>query len=141
MNIFKKILFILLNILMIPVALIATAGITWYMLPALKTINVGLWIGSIISEQAIFWITIISVILLLVLFVVDKIFDKSLSARTKNFFIHSYTWLSALLAIVLSTLTFIFAEIEVTTFTLTNTRKIGIGICFSFILTKNIKSS
>ena len=102
MKVFKMIMLILSNILTIPLAAVMTCGAIWYTLPNFALTKVGLFISSHLSGTVIFWITISAAITFLLLLILQKIFDKTVGARFKNFFIHLNSWLIALLAIVLS---------------------------------------
>lgn len=130
MKTFKWILFTLMNILSIPLSAIVALGACWYTLPMMKTTIIGTSILKVLTEPALFWITISSGVLLAIFFILSKIFDRNSKAKFKNFFVHFDTWFIAIAAIALSTATFILAEIEVTTFELSTTRKIGIGVSF-----------
>lgn len=130
MKAFKQILFLLLNILLIPISILTTFCVVWYILPTIQTTVIGIEILKIFSQQAMFWIAIASGILFLTFNILIRIFDRGRKAKTKNFFIHTNTWIMTIVAIALSITTFILAEIEVTTFQLTATRKICIGVSF-----------
>ena len=130
MKVFRSILLMLANILILPLAIALTAGIVWYSLPALQVSVIGNWLLSFLTPTAIFWITIGSAIGFTLLYVLIKIFGKYQKAKVKNFFLHLTTWLMALVAIALSVATFVMVEVKVTEFELTNLRKIGIGVSF-----------
>lgn len=130
MKVFRAILLMLANILILPLAIMLTTGIVWYSLPALQVSVIGNWLLSFLTPTAIFWITIGSAIGFTLLYVLIKIFGKYQKAKVKNFFLHLTTWLMALVAIALSVATFVMVEVKVTEFELTNLRKIGIGVSF-----------
>ena len=130
MKVFRLILLMLANILILPLAILLTAGIVWYSLPALQVSVIGNWLLSFLTPTAIFWITIGSAIGFTLLYVLIKIFGKYQKAKVKNFFLHLTTWLMALVAIALSVATFVMVEVKVTEFELTNLRKIGIWVSF-----------
>ena len=134
MKIFLKILFLSLNIVNIGLSALASCGAIWYTLPEIQKTKIGTFVLQYLTPQAIFWITIASASCLILFYVLDKIFDKYLNAKCKNFFTHFNTWLIALIAIGLSVTTFILAKVEVTAFELTATRKIEIGVCFILLL-------
>lgn len=134
MKVFKNILFMILNILNIPIAALTTVGVIYYSLPMFKTTVIGKWLLSFISPTAIFWITIGCAIAFVVITLLDKIFNSKNNSKLKNFLIHMQTWLIAIIAIALSVVTFALAEINVVDFELTTTRKIGIGVSFFLLL-------
>lgn len=141
MKVFRSILLMLANILILPLAIALTAGIVWYSLPALQVSVIGNWLLSFLTPTAIFWITIGSAIGFTLLYVLIKIFGKYQKAKVRNFFVHLTTWLIALVAIALSVATFVMVEVKVTEFELTNLRKIGIGVSFVLLFIFYIFSS
>ena len=141
MKVFRSILLMLANILILPLAIALTTGIVWYSLPALQVSVIGNWLLSFLTPTAIFWITIGSAIGFTLLYVLIKIFGKYQKAKVKNFFLHLTTWLMALVAIALSVATFVMVEVKVTEFELTNLRKIGIGVSFVLLFIFYIFSS
>lgn len=130
MKTFRAILLMLTNILILPLAIVLTAGIVWYSLPAIQVSVIGNWLLSFLTPTAIFWITIGSAIGFTLLYVLTKIFSKYQKAKIKNFFIHLTTWLMALVAIALSVATFALVDIKGTEVDIGNVRKIGIGVSF-----------
>lgn len=130
MKVFRSILLMLANILILPLAILLTAGIVWYSLPALQVSVIGNWLLSFLTPTAIFWITIASAIGFTLLYVLIKIFGKYQKAKVKNFFLHLTTWLMALVAIALSVATFALVDIKGTEVDIGNVRKIGIGVSF-----------
>lgn len=134
MKIFLKILFLLLNMVNIGLSALSGCGAIWYTLPEIQKTKIGTFVLQYLTPQSIFWITVVSASFLILFYLVDKIFDRYLSAKCRNFFTHFNTWLIALIAIGLSITTFILAKVEVTAFELTTTRKIEIGVCFVLLL-------
>lgn len=130
MKVFRAILLMLANILILPLSITLTAGIVWYSLPALQVSVIGNWLLSFLTPTAIFWITIGSAIGFTLLYVLIKIFGKYQKAKVKNFFLHLTTWLMALVAIALSVATFALVDIKGTELEIGNARKIGIGVSF-----------
>lgn len=130
MKVFRAILLMLANILILPLAIALTTGIVWYSLPAIQVSVIGNWLLSFLTPTAIFWITIGSAIGFTLLYVLTKIFSKYQKAKIKNFFIHLTTWLMALVAIALSVATFALVDIKGTEVDIGNVRKIGIGVSF-----------
>lgn len=141
MKVFRAILLMLANILILPLSIALTTGIVWYSLPAIQVSVIGNWLLSFLTPTAIFWITIGSAIGFTLLYVLIKIFGKYQKAKVKNFFLHLTTWLMALVAIALSVATFVMVEVKVTEFELTNLRKIGIGVSFVLLFIFYIFSS
>ena len=141
MKVFRNIMLILVNILLIPLCLLASAGVIWYVLPMLATTSIGTFVLTYLSNTAIFWITIGSAILSIALLVIEKIFGKSLKARTKNFFTHLNTWLIALVCGGLSIATFIMVNPLVANEVIISVpKKIGIGIGLLLLIVFNIFS-
>lgn len=130
MKVFRAILLMLANILILPLAIALTTGIVWYSLPAIQVSVIGNWLLSFLTPTAIFWITIGSAIGFTLLYVLIKIFGKYQKAKVKNFFLHLTTWLMALVAIALSVATFALVDIKGTELEIGNVRKIGIGVSF-----------
>ena len=130
MKVFRSILLMLANILILPLAILLTAGIVWYSLSALQVSVIGNWLLSFLTPTAIFWITIGSAIGFTLLYILIKIFGKYQKAKVKNFFLHLTTWLMALVAIALSVATFALVDIKGTEVDIGNVRKIGIGVSF-----------
>lgn len=127
-KLWKSILLILVNIVSIPLSLLATAGIIWYTLPALKLTIIGKAILSVLSPTVVFWITIVSAVLCTVLYIIQGIFNKNLSSKLKNLFIHINTWAIAIVATGLSIATFILVNPLVgKEIAITVPRKISIG--------------
>lgn len=142
MKIFRNIMLILVNILLIPSCLLTTFGIIWYVLPMLATTSIGTFVLKYLSTTAIFWITIGSGIISVALLVVEKIFGKSLRARTKNFFTHLNTWLIALVSGGLAIATFVMVNPLIANEVIISIpKKIGIGIGLSALIVFNIFSS
>lgn len=141
MKVFRAILLMLANILILPLSITLTAGIVWYSLPALQVSVIGNWLLSFLTPTAIFWITIGSAIGFTLLYVLIKIFGKYQKAKVKNFFLHLTTWLMALVAIALSVATFALVDIKGTELEIGNARKIGIGVSFVLLFIFYIFSS
>lgn len=70
------------------------------------------------------------------------IFDKTISARFKNFFIHLNTWLMCLLAIGLSIATFIMVNpLVAEKVTINIPRKVGIGVLLGCLVLHHLFSN
>lgn len=142
MKVFKMIMLILSNILTIPLAAVMTCGAIWYTLPNFALTKVGLFISSHLSGTVIFWITISAAVTFLLLLILQKIFDKTVGARFKNFFIHLNSWLIALLAIVLSVYTFVTINpLVANELVISVPRKISIGVIIGILVLYHIFST
>ena len=132
---FKKILMIILSILMIPLGAISAIGISWYTLPTMASTSLGIWLLSNISTTAIFWLTLVSTILYIVFAIMQKIFNRDMSAKIRNLFIYLDTWLIAGIILALSLYTFIVVNpLLSNSVSIDITRKIGIGVCVALLL-------
>lgn len=143
MKTFKKILTIISNILLLPISLLTIFGCIWYLLPAIKTTQIGdLIYGFGITDKIMFWTTIICASAFLVLIIVQMIFGKLLPAKFKNFFIHLNTWLMCLLAIGLSVATFIMVNpLVAEKVTINIPRKVGIGLLLGCLILHHLFSN
>lgn len=143
MKTFKNILLILSNILLLPISLFTVFGGVWYLLPAIKETIIGEFIfGLGITDKILFWTIIISASLFLIITIVTMIFDKTISARFKNFFIHLNTWLMCLLAIGLSIATFIMVNpLVAEKVTINIPRKVGIGVLLGCLVLHHLFSN
>ena len=135
MKIFKIILLIISNLLTIPLAAVMTCGAIWYTLPNLALTDLGLVVSSHLSSTVIFWITVVAAGLFILLLILQKIFDKTVSARFKNLFIHLNSWLIALLAIGLSIYTFVTINpLVANELVISVPRKISIGVTIGVLV-------
>lgn len=142
MKVFKMILLILSNILTIPLAAIMTCGAIWYTLPNLALTKLGLLISSHLSSTVIFWITVTAAAIFILLLILQKIFDKTVSARFKNFFIHLNSWLITLIAVALSIYTFVTINpLVANELVISIPRKISIGIIVGILVLYHIFST
>lgn len=129
MKIFKAISLTFLNILSIPLGIILTTGIIWYVLPLLQTTIIGIKILSIFANSTIFWITLGSGVLFLLSMILQKIFNKNSKARLKNLFVHLNSWAIGLTGIGLAIATFVLVNpLIANEVILSIPRKISIGI-------------
>lgn len=135
MKTLKSILLILVNVLLIPLGMLTSAGAVWFTLPGIETTELGIWLVKTFSSTGIFWITIISAILFVILTILHLIFSKQLSAKSKNFFTHFNTWAIAAVAIFLAIYAFIYCNpLVAETVVISIPRKISIGITLIFLL-------
>ena len=128
MKIFKQILMWIMNILSIPLAIIATTGAVWYILPLARGLQVYDYIDKYIPVQARFWITVGCGFLFIVFTVLELIFNRDSSSKVRNFFLHTTTWSICVVATVFAIWSF-----AVNTITTTGI-EIIIGVDFVFLL-------
>ena len=129
MKAFRIILAIIASLLIVPLGIAATAGAMWFTLPMIETTIIGTTILKVLTEQWIFWITIGSTALYVVLQLLQSIFNKNMSAKVKNFFIHLNTWTMGLVAIALAVATFALVNpLTAEEVIITMPKKITIGI-------------
>lgn len=129
MKAFRIILAIIASLLIVPLGIVATAGAMWFTLPMIETTIIGTTILKVLTEQWIFWITIGSAILYVVLQLLQSIFNRDMSAKVKNFFIHLNTWTMGLVAIALAVATFVLVNpLTAEEVIITMPKKITIGI-------------
>jgi len=141
MHTLKSILLILVNILLIPLGMITSAGTVWFTLPGVTSTELGIWLVNTFSTTGLFWMTIISAILFVILSILHIIFSKRQPAKLKNFFTHLNTWAIALVAIFLAIYTFIYCNpLVAETVVISIPRKISIGITLLFLIAFHIFS-
>lgn len=129
MKLLKSILLILASILAIPCSMLTTFGAVWFTLPNITTTEFGIWVLTKVSSTGIFWITIISAILFVVLSILRLIFGRHTSSKLKNFFIHIVTWSMCAIGVVLAVYTFIYCNpLVAEKVVITIPRKISIGV-------------
>lgn len=145
MKAFKTILLLISNLLTVPLACLTAFGTVWFVLPELSAnTELGLFVTNQIglNTSTLFWITIVAASVYLVLLILQKIFDKSVSSKLKNFFIHLNTWLMTLVVIGLSIYTFIVANpLVAEEVIITMPRKIGIGVILGVLILYHIFST
>lgn len=142
MNIFKSILFYILNILNIPLAAICAFGFTWFVVPTVKETIIGTKLLTVLSEQAIFWIVLGSAIAFVIFTILDLIFNWEWRSKKKNFFTHSETWLACIIIVALSIITFILTDPLVTEgISIGVTKKVSIITVLAFLVIFHIFSS
>lgn len=127
-KIFKFIASFVTSTLLIPITAILTCSSCWYLLPAVKTTDLGEFILKTVSDQEIFIITIAAIGLLVLFSILTKIFNIIKNSKINNFCLHILTWLLALILVVGSCYTFFAADaLKAAEFELTLVRKICIG--------------
>ena len=98
MRVFKNIMLWFMNILSIPLTIIASLGIVWYILPLSEGLQIYDYINKFISMPARFWLTVGSGFLLLTIIVLELIIGRDQSSKVKNFFLHTNTWLACIIS-------------------------------------------
>lgn len=132
MKFLRNFILTLINILLIPIYMLASAGMMWYVLPDLQATPLGEWLLQLkfMSPPVILWTTIGSGIAIVVFTILKLILDKGSSVKFRNFFIHSNSWLLPIITIGLTIYTFIEKDpLQTTAITITFPIKIGIGVC------------
>lgn len=128
MKLFKSIMSIIINIIIIPLIIILSYGVLFYALPNIQDTQLSLWLLKYLNKESIFWIFIGTAILLIILFVVNIFLRKEMNAKFKNLFIHLDTWVGCLVIIGLVVYTFICVNpLVANEVTISNARKIGMG--------------
>lgn len=138
----KSILLILSNMLTVLLSIVASFGIVWFTLPNIGTTEFGLFVLEIFSTTSIFWMTIISSVTLVLLFVLNSIFGRNSKSKLKNFFIHLITWLICAICVVFAIYTFFYCNPLVSEkVIITLPRKISIGIIVLVLVLFHVFSS
>ena len=124
-NFFKFVGSLISSTLLIPITLLLTICLCWYLLPACKTTSVGIWLVANITEQGMFITTLASIALFILFTILTKIFHVIDNSKINNFCLHVLTWMLAL-AIVSETFYIFFAAqaLNAAEFELTLVRKI-----------------
>ena len=138
----KKILLLITNILITILTPFLTFGALWFTLEELKNTFIGEFVLRYLSSANIFWITI-SLFTFLLLFVVVKfIFRNELSAKVNNFFVHLSTWISGVIIVSLTAITF-YTVTPLTTnpIDITKVKKIGIAVILILLVGFHIVST
>ena len=138
MELLKKNLFIVMQLLSIILGIAITAGVIWYVLPAIQQTAIGLWIASNIPSTAILYSLIGAGVLFLLFTCLSKFCFQYYPAKFKNFFLHLTAWLMTLSAIVISIYGFICGNVAINAFDLTALRKTGILVCFALLFFSHI---
>lgn len=125
----KKITLLVLNIILTSIIPFLTFGIVWFTLEDLKNTNLGVAILNILSNPAIFWITISLGIFTFLCLVIKIILRNAMKSKVNNLFIHLMTWLSCAVVAVLTIYVF-YSVTPLTTeaIDITKAKKIGVGV-------------
>lgn len=128
-KVIKFLLSFICYIVIIPLLLGLTISLTWYLLPAFQTTQLGIMLNQFIGgEQIIAITTFVLLGLFILFFVLSRVFRVIKNSKANNFYTHIVTWLLALVLIAETIYTFFVAEALTTvSFELNLIRKIGIG--------------
>lgn len=128
-TLFKFIGSLVSSTLLIPITIILSTCLIWYLLPASQTTQLGKFIIDATTESGVFIITLVSLGCLILFSILTKIFNVIRSSKINNFCLHILTWLLAILLIVETIYVFFAAEaLQLVAFELTLTRKICLAI-------------
>lgn len=140
----KGTLFLILNIILLLSSSLLAISLCWYIIPGLQqlTIQTGggeffrtLFTKLSLNENSIFWITMTSGIITLILFVINFIIGRRLHPKYKNIFIHINTWVLALLISAVSIYTFVCIDpLSSNAITFSAKKKATVGITLSIII-------
>ena len=127
-NFFKFLGSFISSTLLIPITLALTVCLCWYLLPAVRTTDIGLWLIENITEQGIFITTVAGVGCLILFTILTKVFHVIKSSKVNNFCLHILTWLLALVLVAETCYIFFAADtLKAAEFELTLVRKICLG--------------
>lgn len=127
-NTLKFILSFICYIILIPLLIICTIGLTWYTLPAFQTTFVGEWLVSNCTELGILIGSITSTICTIIFYILGKRFTVIKNSKALNFYTHIITWLLAIVLFAEAVFTFAVSDsLSTISFEIDLVRKIGIG--------------
>ena len=127
-NTLKFILSFICYIILIPLLIICTIGLTWYTLPAFQTTFVGEWLVSNCTELGILIGSITSTICTVIFYILGKRFTVIKNSKALNFYTHIITWLLAIVLFAEAVFTFAVSDsLSTVSFEIDLVRKIGIG--------------
>lgn len=125
----KKVTLFTLNILLTIISPFLTFGIVWFTLEDLKNTKLGIKVLDILSNPAIFWITISLGIFSILCIVIKIILKNGIKAKVNNFFIHLMTWISCVIVAGLTIYVFYSVNpLTTETINITTAKKIGVGV-------------
>ena len=139
MKIFKSILLWLMNIISIPLTFITSLGVVWYILPLGQGLQVYDFINAHTTPQLRFWVTVACGALLLLIIILQAIFNGQKS-KTKNFFIHVDTWIACIISTAFAITSFAVNTISTEGIEIGLPQKIVIGVDTVFLLMFHIFS-
>ena len=139
MKFFKSLLLWVMNIISIPLTILTSLGIVWYILPLGQGLQVYDFINQHTTPQLRFWITVGSGALLLIIIILQLLFNNQKS-KIKNFFIHINTWIACIISTVFAIASFAINTISTEGIQIGLPQKIIIGIDTIFLLMFHIFS-
>lgn len=129
MKILKFITSFICHTLLIPIFLLLTLSLTWYVLPAFQTTFLGAWILNIFSAPEIFIVTLCLIGSAIIFSILGKILSVIRNSKIKNFYTHLLTWLIAIVLVVEALFTFFMSgTLQTVAIELNLFRKIVIGV-------------
>lgn len=138
----KKVLILIINIIIALMTPFLTFGVLWFTLENLKETVIGEFILRNLSSTSIFWITISLAVVLVLLLVIKFILRNQLSAKVNNLFIHLSTWISCVIMVGLTAVTFyLVTPLTTNPIDINKAKKIGIGVILLLLVSFHIVSS
>lgn len=134
MRIFKNIMLWFMNIISIPLTIITSFGVVWYILPLAQGLQIYDLINSYISVTARFWLTVGCGFLLLTIIILQLIFGRNQKSKVKNFFLHTNTWLACIISTVFAIASFAMNSITTEGIEIGIPQKVIIGVDIVMLL-------
>jgi hypothetical protein len=127
-NILKTILSSICYIILIPLFLIFTVGITWYLLPAFQTTFIGEWLNMQLPNNLMLVALITTIVCIVLFFVLSRILKVVYNSKINNFYTHFVIWLLAVVIAIESIFALVMTKSSLITeaFEFGLVRKIGI---------------
>ena len=124
-NFFKFLGSFIFSTLLIPITLVITVCLVWYILPAFQTTSIGIWIGDNITASGMLGITIGAGCGFILCSIFAGLLNIIKSSKINNFCLHILTWLLAIILVAETGYTFFAANaLQSAAFELTFIRKI-----------------
>lgn len=131
----RHIISYILNIILIPIYILLSVGLLWYLLPIIQQSSIGVIILGALSQTSLFFILIGSAVFAVILNIVNIFLMKNIKAKARNFFIHIHSWIIALTLIIVVVYGFIFVNpLIVESIEITMPKKIGIGVILTVLI-------
>lgn len=134
MKVFKNILLWFMSIISIPLTIITSFGVVWYILPLMQGLQIYDLINKFISVTARFWLTVGSGFLLLTIIILQIILGKNQKSKVKNFFLHTNTWLACIISTVFAIASFAMNSITTEGIEIGIPQKVIIGVDIVMLL-------
>lgn len=129
-NIIKFILSFICYLVFIPCVLASSVCLTWYVLPAFQTTQLGILLSDLIGKESILLTTIIIGSATVLFFFFGKLFTVIKNSKALNFYTHILTWVTAIVLAAEAVYAFIASNtIQAAAIDLDLSRKIGILAC------------